>query len=83
MVLSNRLLFLRHAQNVMELVRRYHVTISGSVSTVVVTTCVLEGWASRLDETMDLMTNVRRFMSAPTPTTRFAQALDTTMAYVV
>lgn len=46
----------------MDAIRRHHVHMEGSVSTVVVTALVLEGWSSKLDPDLKIMDTLREML---------------------
>mmetsp|Transcript_48047 Transcript_48047/g.153990 ORF Transcript_48047/g.153990 Transcript_48047/m.153990 type:complete len:650 (+) Transcript_48047:195-2144(+) len=62
--------------DVMDAVRKYNVSVSGDVTAVVVTTCVLEGWASQLDATMNIMDQLKT-MCDKHPMQRIGESLET------
>ncbi len=45
--------------DIMECVRKHHVDVKGIVSTVVVTTLVLEGWSSKLNPDVRIMDTLK------------------------
>lgn len=47
---------------VMERVRRHNVALRGSVSTIVVTTMVLEGWSTKLNPDIKIMESLREML---------------------
>jgi aarF domain-containing kinase len=54
-------------QDMMETVRQHQVTLRGVVSTVVVTTLVLEGWSSKLNPDIQMLAKLRSLLPATWP----------------
>lgn len=46
-----------------ETLRRHQVTLKSTVSTIVVTTLVLEGWSSKLDPDLHILDTMREMLS--------------------
>ena len=51
-------------QETLELVRKHEVRVSGQVLTVIVTSCVLEGWAIGLSPGVSVLDHVKREMKS-------------------
>uniref|UniRef100_A0A7S3XDT7 ABC1 atypical kinase-like domain-containing protein n=1 Tax=Picocystis salinarum TaxID=88271 RepID=A0A7S3XDT7_9CHLO len=52
---------------VLDSVRKYHVNIQGNILSVVVTTLVLEGWATKLDPDVSIITTIRQTLAFKDP----------------
>lgn len=55
------------AQDIMEMVRVHQVSLRGVVSTVVVTTLVLEGWSSKLNPDLQMMQKLKELLPLTWP----------------
>lgn len=60
---------------VLEKVRQHRVNVAGEVSSVIVTTMVLEGWSAQLDPDLDIINVMREILSASEKVSRFQRFL--------
>jgi aarF domain-containing kinase len=65
--------------DMIEQLRRHQVTLKSTISTVVVTTLVLEGWSSRLNPDLHIMDTLRELL-ANSWNERLSRAVDNIMS---
>ena len=65
-------------QDMIEEIRQHQVTLKSTVSTVVVTTLVLEGWSSRLNPDLKIMDTLKDMLACDW-NERLSQAVDKVM----
>jgi aarF domain-containing kinase len=66
-------------QDMIEELRQHQVTLKSTVSTVVVTTLVLEGWSSRLNPDLKIMDTLKDMLACDW-SERLSQAVDKVMS---
>ena len=66
-------------REMIDAIREHEVTLKAAVSTVVVTTLVLEGWSSQLDPELRIMDTLRELL-ADDWKERLGRAVDAVMA---